>query len=98
MPSEVMLHDAAVFPRRGGHNPGEAGAPARFRAGAPLASFDRFHDPSERFRFPFRSRHYKWIATRGTAVRRRIDTPGVSPASLAQGREVPAYLGRHGRI
>ncbi len=95
---KLMLHHASVLPSRGGHNPSPEGAPPRFVAGGRLASFPRATDPAFRFAYPFRVDHYKWTATRLTTFRRRLATPGVSPAGRETGEKMTTYLARHGRV
>ena len=96
--TKLMLHRAEVLPGRGGHNPAACGAAPRYLAGQRLALHPRAADPAFRFAYPFRVDHYKWTATRETTIRRRIATPGVSPAGEAEGGRMSRYLARHGRV
>lgn len=105
--TKLMLHDAGILPRRGGHNPEgltpdsrAAVAPdgPRFLAGRPLHMIGDIADPSFRFAFPFQSAHYKWTAARLPSVASRLAAPGVSPAGREFGGKVQVYMAEHGRI
>ena len=95
---KLMLHSHDVLPRRGGHTPFAAGAPARYPTGNQLGLFPGASDPSWRARFPFRVHHYKWTATLRDSLARRLATKGVSVAGREYGGKIDGYLAAHGRV
>lgn len=95
---KLMAHRGWVLPNRGGHRPLADGPAVRFLFGRDLNQFKRLAEPRFRFSLPLRVHHFKWTAGLETTLRRRLATPGVSPAGVEYGRKVLDHIEAHGGI
>lgn len=92
---KLMFHRGDVQPSRGGHHPVADAGRVCHALHRPLGAFSAITRPGFRFSHPFRVHHYKWTDTLIAGLRRRLATPGVSPAGTAYGAKLLAYFEAH---
>ncbi len=94
---KLMAYAAHLRPGRGGHHP-QPGAPVSWLYGKPLPEFAGIADPRFRFAVPTRVHHYKWTAAMTRSLRRRLETPGASPAGVEYGQKLLDLVGESERM
>ena len=94
---KVMAARGRILPGRGGHRPLPEPR-ARQLLLYPLGDWREIERPAFRFAVPLQVDHVHWTDTLPERLRRRIATPGVSPAGAAYGARQLAHLERHGGI
>jgi hypothetical protein len=80
---KLMLFRGSIEPGLGGHGtlPEYRGRPHAL--GMHLSRFLGLEDPQMRFDLPFLVHHFKWTAGVDDRMRKRLRTPGISPAGKA---------------
>ncbi len=94
---KIMAMRGDVRPSRGGHNQVK-GTPARQLYGMALGDMPDVERPGFRFAVPTRVHHYHWTAALPDRLRKRLATPGVSPAGVEYGTKQLNHIDRHGGI
>ena len=94
---KIMAMRGAVRPSRGGHHPAERHR-ARYLYEAPLGEFAAIDRPAFRFAVPTLVHHYHWTASLADRLRRRLATPGVSPAGAEYGAKQLALIDAEGGV
>lgn len=94
---KMMAMRGDVLPSRGGHHP-LAGQSVQYLYGAPLAQFRRIVRPGFRLGLPLRVHHFHWTEAMPESLRRRLATPGVSPAGREYCGKMLAHIEAHGGV
>jgi len=89
---KLMMIRGDVEPGLGGHGAlGEhRGRPHAL--GLHLSRFHELADPRARFAMPFLVHHFKWTAGVAERMRKRLRTPGISPAGKAYAERLLAFF------
>lgn len=91
---KIMAVRGDVMPSRGGHHP-QGGHPVSHLYGAPLADLPRIVQPGFRLGLPLRVHHFHWTEQMPHSLRRRLSTPGVSPAGQEYCGKMLSHVERH---
>jgi len=83
---KLMAMHGDVLPSRGGHHP-QQGQPVSYLYGVALGHFAELETSEGRFRVPTRVHHVHWTDTLPERLKRRLATPGVSPAGAEYGQK-----------
>lgn len=88
---KLMLMRGDVLPGTGGHGPLHPSE--HFVYGVKLNKLKAMQTVDTLFRLPFLVHHYKWTEDLQTRMRRRLDTPGITPQGRAYAEKLLAYFG-----
>lgn len=80
---KLMMIRGDVEPGLGGHGALGEHRDRPHALGIHLSRFHELEDPRARFTMPFLVHHFKWTAGVAERMRRRLETPGISPAGRA---------------
>ncbi|MHB9878479.1 hypothetical protein ACSMXM_02265 [Pacificimonas sp. ICDLI1SI03] len=95
---KLMLMRGDIFPSRGGHHPQGGGQEPAYLYGRPLAELPFIIRLAMRFALPTAVHHYKWTDAMLRSSKRRLATPGASPAGSAYGRQLIDLFQSKGRF
>ena len=94
---KLMAMRGHVMPNRGGHYP-MPDVPVNHLYRHHLGGFPAIERPAFRFAVPTRVHHFHWTESLPQRLRRRLATPGVSPAGKEYGQKQLTHIAEHGGI